>query len=153
MKTGKAAQMLERDTRTVTNWTDHELFKKFFTMEARGLGVSQRDYTEADILVLNTIRLEREHGTSWEDIAAMLQRGERHTDLPPSALTVQSTAPIAQYGKMAVLQARVEYLEEEMRKRNVQIEEKEEVIGNLREEIGMLKGIIKMMKEQGNNKE
>lgn len=148
MKTGKVAQMLERDNRTITNWTDNELFKRFFTQESRGLGLSQRDYTEADVLVLNTIRLEREHGTAWEDIAAMLDRGERHTELPPSALTVQSTAPIAQYGKMAVLQAKVEYLEAELKQKESQIMERDEMIGNLREEIGMLKGMIKMMKEQ-----
>lgn len=149
MKSGKAARMLGIDRRTITNWTDREEFLRFFSPEARNLTTGfHRTYTESDVLVLNTIRVERDRGTAWDDIALMLQSGERHLDLPPSALTVETTAPVAQYGKIQAYEARIQLLESQVGDLKDMLTEKDDIIGDLREEIGMLKALLQMEKER-----
>jgi DNA-binding transcriptional MerR regulator len=146
MKTGKVADMLGVDQKTITNWVDRVDFEKFFSPEARGKGRSMgRLFDENEIVILNTIRLERQKNTDWPDIARLLDNGVRDTNLPVSALLVDSPAPLVQYGKMQVLQARVEELEQELTRKDDMIAERDERIGDLREEIGILKGMIKMM--------
>jgi len=149
MKSGKVARMLGLDRRTVTNWTDKEEFARFFSPEARNLTSGyQRTYTESDVIVLNTIRVERDRNTPWEDIAVMLQNGERHLDLPPSALTVETTAPVSQYGKIQAYEAKIELLESQLGDLKHMLAEKDETIGDLREEIGMLKALLQIEKER-----
>lgn len=149
MKSGKVAKMLGIDRRTITNWTDREEFSRFFSPEGRNLTTGfQRTYTESDVLVLNTIRIERDRGATWDDIEHMLHNGERHLDLPPSALTVETTAPVAQYGKIQAYEARIEILESRVDEMQQILTEKDEMIGDLREEIGMLKAMLRMEKEK-----
>jgi hypothetical protein len=149
MKTGKVADMLGLDHKTVTNWTDRPEFQPYFSQEALGKGRSvSRSYNEQDVIVLNTIRTERQKNTDWPDIGKLLAEGVRDTDLPPSALLVDSPAPLVQYGKIQALQTRVDELEVLLRQKDDIIREKDDRIGDLREEIGVLKGIIKMMEKQ-----
>ena|ERR1041385_3488844 len=146
MKTGKVADMLGVDQKTILNWADRTDFEKFFSLDARGKGRTMgRSFDESEIVILNTIRVERQKNTDWLDIARLLEDGVRDTNLPVNALLVDSPAPIVQYGKMQVLQARVDELEEELARKDAIIADRDERIGNLREEIGMLKGMIKMM--------
>lgn len=122
MKTGKVAKALGIDRKTVSNWTDMDLFEPFFTPEARGIDRTQREYFESDVLVINTIRTLRNQGKDWDEIAAYLGRGEREQELPASAMLVETTAPIAQYGRIVELQTalegaeeQIDYLREELR--------------------------------------
>jgi DNA-binding transcriptional MerR regulator len=161
MKTGKAAKMLDVDPKTITNWTDVEEFGDYFSMSALGKdGKTQRDYLDSDILVLNTIRAERNRGANWSDIAALLETGYRNAELPPSALMIDTgTAPVAQYAKLAVALAerdaavqRAEDLErrlEESETRNRELQDRLlEEVGELRQKIGRLEAVIDFMEKQ-----
>src|SRR5262249_39327111 len=122
MRTGKVADMLGVDQKTILNWTDRPEFEEFFSDDAKGLGRTMgRDYTEVEVVILNTIRTERQKNTTWSDIARLLKTGTRDTELPPTALLVDSPAPLVQYGKMQQVQAQleaalaeIEHLREEM---------------------------------------
>ena len=174
MKTGKVADMLGVDQKTILNWTDRPEFQTFFSADALGQGRSMgRDYTEAEVVILNTIRTERQKNTSWNDIVRLLNDGVRDTELPPSALLVDSPAPLVQYGKMQQLQAQVDLLErqntdlrEEIRllrdenrslqqQKNSELErvlkqKEEEAVrreGELREQIGELKAMLRIYRD------
>ena len=114
MKTGKVAKAFGIDRKTVSNWTDMLQFEKFFTAEAKGLNRTQRDYLESDLLVINTIRAMRNENKDWHEIAAFLETGARERELPASAMLVETTAPIAQYGRMVELQTALEAAEEQI---------------------------------------
>jgi DNA-binding transcriptional MerR regulator len=106
MKTGKAAKALDVDPKTIINWTDTDGFAEFFSPSALAKdGRTQRDFNESDLVVLNTIRARRNLGDSWEDIEAFLRSGKRETELPPTAMLVETSAPIAQYGRVVALTA------------------------------------------------
>jgi DNA-binding transcriptional MerR regulator len=156
MKTGRAAKSLGVDQKTITNWTDHPLLRRFFSKEALGeSGQTQRDYTEFDLLILNTIRAERAKNTNWPEIARILESGEFDQNLPPTALLVEGAAPIQQYGKMmALLTERdaalkeVERLNRENELKATTIESLQREIQKLNREIGKLEGKIEMIQEQ-----
>lgn len=156
MKTGKVAKIFGVDPKTIVNWTDTEVFKKFFTSEALATaGKTQRDYSEADLLVLNTIRIERAQGTDWEDIAVRLESGHREDELPPQAMLVETTAPIAQYGRILALSAErdaalaeVGRMKEELGERNKTIEQLQDEIKQLNREIGRLEGRLGYMEDR-----
>jgi DNA-binding transcriptional MerR regulator len=179
MKTGKVADMLGVDQKTILNWTDRPEFSDFFSPDAKGQGRSMgRDFSEVEIVVLNTIRTERQKNTDWADIGRLLREGTRDTELPPSALTVDSPAPLVQYGRMQQLQVQVDLLEKEnaqlrqdmeslrgeyrqfQQQHNAEVErlmrEKEtEAVrreGELREQIGELKAMLRMYKERDDDK-
>jgi DNA-binding transcriptional MerR regulator len=155
MKTGKAAKVFGLDPKTITNWTDNALLSKFFSRDALGeVGASQRDYNEADILVLNTIRLERSRGADWLQIAELLETGVRDKDLPPTAMMVETTMPIAQFGKIATLiterdnlKSEVERLNQELEKRDTTIDRQQHRIEELNRQIGRLEGRLEQIKE------
>lgn len=128
MKTGKVAKAFGVDRKTVSNWTDMPQLKKFFTSEAQGINRTQRDYLEPDLLVINTIRVMRNQSMDWDEIASALESGERERELPASAMLVETTAPIAQYGRIVELQTSLEAAEE-------QIEILQEEVERLRDEL------------------
>src|SRR5579871_152583 len=130
MKTGKVAKSLGVDQKTITNWTDHVMLRRFFSKEALAeSGQTQRDYTDYDLLILNTVRTERTKNTDWADIAEILESGKFDQNLPPTALLVESAAPIQQYGKIMALTIErdtalkdVERLKRENEQKNTTIE-------------------------------
>lgn len=103
-------------------------FQKFFSAEAQGIDRTQRDYLEPDLLVINTIRAMRNRGMDWDEILIYLESGDRERELPPSAMLVETTAPIAQYGRIVELQTTLEAAEE-------QIEILQEEVERLRSEL------------------
>jgi DNA-binding transcriptional MerR regulator len=178
MKTGKVAKAFGIDRKTASNWTDMPQFKKFFSPEALGIDRTQRDYLEPDLLVINTIRAMRNKNKDWDEIAAFLETGERERELPASAMLVETTAPIAQYGRIVELQTalesaeeqidslqlEVETLREELQKRVDGVREKErekaserekqllDEIINLNRQMGRLELRIEMMQEDETGK-
>jgi len=160
MKTGKVAKAFGIDRKTVSNWTDTPQFQKFFSPEARGIDRTQRDYLEPDLLVINTIRAMRNKNMRWDEIAAYLESGERERELPASAMLVETTAPIAQYGRIIelqtalesteeqveVLQEEVEHLREALQKRVDSVREQEREKATEREQ-QLLNEIIKLNRE------
>ena len=160
MKTGKVAKSFGVDPKTVLNWTDNPIYRKFFSEDALGeSGQSQRDFNENDVLVLNTIRAERARNTDWQEIVTMLEAGYRTEEFPPTMLLVESAAPIAQYGRVIALVAERDAALKEVERLNVVIKEqkieKDEVIERLQQEIrkltreiGKLEGKMESLEER-----
>jgi DNA-binding transcriptional MerR regulator len=135
MKTGKVAKVFGVDRKTISNWTDMPQFRRFFTEEAHGVDRTQRDYLEPDLLVINTIRVLRNKSMDWDDIAAYLASGERERELPPSAFFTETTAPIAQYGRIVELQTsldateeQVELLQEEVERLRLEMQQRIDIV-------------------------
>jgi len=155
MKTGKVAKSLGVDQKTITNWTDHVLLRRFFSKDALGeSGQTQRDYTEYDLLILNTIRAERTKNTDWAEISEVLESGNLNQSLPPMALLVESTAPIQQYGRIVALSTErdaalkeVERIKRESESKDTTIEALQQEVRKLTREIGKLEGKMEMMQE------
>jgi DNA-binding transcriptional MerR regulator len=168
MRRGKLAKILGVDPNTITDWASREQFSKFLSEEAKGESdLNQRDFNENDVLVLNTIRIGRARDETWEDIGARLQRGERDTDLPPSALTVDTAAPIAQYAKIQVYEAKIDALEDQIedmryqhrqeieRLEKARTDEREQLvqqIRNLERSMGKLETLLEIEKQQNEDK-
>jgi len=160
MKTGKVAKSLGIDQKTVTNWTDHLLLRRFFSKEALGeAGQTQRDYTEYDLLILNTIRVHRAKNTEWDDIAEILESGDFDKNLPAAALLVESSTPIQQYGQIMALTTErdaalkeVERLRRESESKDSTIESLQQEVRKLTREIGRLEGRMEMMEEEDKDK-
>jgi DNA-binding transcriptional MerR regulator len=95
MRIGKVAQALGVDSKTVTNWTNRPELARFFSPSAtdkrRG---TDRDITEDDLYVLNTVRTLRatmsRRNTDWDSIAEQLATGYRDSQLPAAAATVDT---------------------------------------------------------------
>lgn len=104
MRIGKASEYLDKlDNDTIKNWIDRDELKKFFSPAACGIGRTQRDISDADLLILNTIRALRTDGTrDWEHIASMLDDGYRVDKFPDSAAFVGGQSPIQLYQQAAI---------------------------------------------------
>jgi DNA-binding transcriptional MerR regulator len=102
MKTGEVAKMMGLNPKTITNWTDQEDLASFFSEEAhRSDGANaQREYTEDDILVINTIRVHKTRQNTWRDVAKILETGHRETELPITASLTKSISPADQVAAM-----------------------------------------------------
>ena len=169
MKTGKVARALGIDRKTVSNWTEIPQLKKYFSGQAQGMDRTQREYLESDLLILNTIRVLRGQGRDWDAIASALEAGELERNLPANAMLVETTAPIAQYGRIVELQTALESAEEQISQLQDEIEqmrnelskqdrqhqesverlmnEAREREGKLQREIGKLEALIDIFKE------
>jgi DNA-binding transcriptional MerR regulator len=76
VKTGDLAKLFGVSQTTITRWIDE--FSDFMTDRAQKIGVSQRAYTEADILALATVaKLSVEDGLRFPQIKERMQAGER----------------------------------------------------------------------------
>lgn len=95
MRVGKVAQALGVDTKTVTNWSSRPELKDFFSTSATDMHKgTERDFSEDDLYVLNTIKNLRatmpRKNTDWHLIAQRLAEGYRDKELPMKAATVDS---------------------------------------------------------------
>lgn len=99
MKSGEVANLLGVNQATVKNWVERPEFQRFFSDEARGEGVVHRVYSNADMLVLNTIRHIRagQSVADWQAIADALDAGQRIGQFPEGPIVSdQRTIPINQ---------------------------------------------------------
>ena len=104
MRIGKASEYLDSlNGDTIKNWIDRDELNKFFSPAARGKSSAQRDITDDDLLILNTIRALRLDGTrDWVEIAARLDSGYRAEKFPENAAFVNGRAPIQLYQQSAI---------------------------------------------------
>ena len=104
MRIGKASEYLDNlNGDTIKNWINRPELTKFFSPLAQGKGRAQRDITDDDLLILNTIRVLRNEVTrDWIDIAARLDAGYRAEKFPDSAAFVNGHAPIQLYQQTAI---------------------------------------------------
>lgn len=150
MKTGELADALGVSDETIRNWTNHELLSEFFSPEARGdAGISQRRFSEDDVLVATTIAhlRNREGITDWQEIANYLTTGKREQEFPANAISFdnrtiavtqaeQSARAAATLAERDAALKRVDELEEQIR--HLQDAHRQE-IDRLREEAKQLR--------------
>lgn len=107
MKTGEIAKAMGLNPKTITNWTDQEDLTPFFSEEARRNDESstQRDYSERDLLVINTIRVNKTRQNTWKDVAKILASGHRETELPITATLTRTISAADQMATMMQVKA------------------------------------------------
>lgn len=172
MKTGEAAKILGVDPKTIRNWIDDYGLSQFFSPSALGKdGTIQRMLTDADLLVLNTIRARKAQGsTDWDDISAYLASGKRETEFPQNAISAdprtitveqaqQSARALATMAERDAALARIDELGAELRAlqdevKRLQKEKEEQRESHYREMleltrlIGKLEGQLEFYREQ-----
>lgn len=99
--------MMGLNPKTITNWTDQEDLRVFFTDEAHrdDESTSQREYSEEDVFVINTIRVHKTRQNTWRDVAKILQAGHRETELPITATLTKTISPADQVAAMMMIKA------------------------------------------------
>ena len=95
-KPGDIATALGVSISSIRNWTDQEQFQEFLSDMATRTGSyansKQREYTQQDLYVINTIARQKTRFNLWNDVADYLRAGNLDTELPASAALVQPTA-------------------------------------------------------------
>lgn len=99
--------MMGLNPKTITNWTDQDDLSVFFTEEARRNDEtsSQREYSEEDVMVINTIRIHKTRQNTWRDVAKVLATGHREADLPITATLTKTISPADQVAAMMLIKA------------------------------------------------
>lgn len=134
MKTGQVAQALDIDPKTVLNWVDHPVLSKFFSASAHQQeGQLQREFTQDDLLVLNTIRNLRAtmsaNKPDWFVIAAQLDAGRRDNVLPLAAMTANTgVTDMERFEQAIITKARLDSAMNQIDFLNRQIERLEQDI-------------------------
>jgi DNA-binding transcriptional MerR regulator len=107
MKTGEVSKMMGLNPKTITNWTDQESLTMFFSEGARRNKEtsSQREYSEDDVLIINTIRIHKTRQNTWKDVSNVLNTGHREIELPMSANLTKSISPADQVAAMMLIKA------------------------------------------------
>lgn len=95
-KPGDIATALGVSISSIRNWTDQIEFQEFLSDMATRSGSyansKQREYTQQDLYVINTIAKKKTRFNMWKDVADYLRAGNLDTELPASAALVQPTA-------------------------------------------------------------
>ncbi len=146
MKTGTVAKRFDVDQKTIKIWTD--MFPDHFTDGALGEGRTQRDYQMEDLVILNTIKMERSRNIPFEQISAKLAAGDIDANLPPEFTSIDGDNAIAIYSQIKGFQIQIEGLLEEVDRLRKDGKEKEDKIERLNREIGKWQAMYEMLKEQ-----
>lgn len=111
MKTGEVAQRFRIDPKTVRSWVAE--YAEFFSTSARAeeAGQLQAEFKPEDLVVINTIRIERGKKVDKEAIRAKLAAGERNADLPPELTNIEGNNAIVVYTQLKALEVRIEELQ------------------------------------------
>lgn len=110
---------------TVRNWTELEEIQEYLSDQAARRGdfvhAKQREYTENDLYVLNTLRTQKTRLNSWQDVASMLEDGYLDRDLPAASALVLPETKVESFQLLSIarteitnLQKQVEKLEDEL---------------------------------------
>ncbi len=146
MKTGTVAKRFDVDQKTIKIWTD--MFPDYFSDGALGEGRTQRDYQMEDLIIINTIRVERAKNMPFEQIGAKLAAGDLNTDLPPEFASIDGDSAIAVYSQIKGFQIQIDNLSQEVDRLRKEGKEKDDKIERLNREIGKWQAMYEMLKEQ-----
>lgn len=166
MKTGEVAKMMGLNPKTITNWTDQEDLRVYFSEGAlrNDETSTQREYSEDDILIINTIRIHKTRKNTWKDVAKILDSGHRETELPITANLTKTISPADQVAAMMLVKAErdtalaqlqdanfeIERLRKELK--GQQNESKREII-ELNRQIARLELRLELLQEQAQKNE
>jgi DNA-binding transcriptional MerR regulator len=147
-KPGDVATALGVSISSIRNWTDQPEFQEFLSDLAKREGsyanAKQREYTQQDLYVLNTIARQKTRFNSWDDVADYLRDGNLDTELPASAALVQPVTAAESFADAIMLRQQIDMLakslsdaEDEidyLRKRLDEVREEEQTKSRDREE-------------------
>jgi DNA-binding transcriptional MerR regulator len=131
-KPGDVALALGISISSIRNWTAQPEFQEFLSDMAKRVGTyhnsRQREYTEQDVYVLNTIARQKTRFNTWEDVAEYLRAGHLDTELPPSAALVTPMTAAEGFADAIILRQQIDTLVKSL-------DDAEEEIKNLRRRI------------------
>jgi len=147
-KIGDIAVALGVSVGSIRNWTAQEEFQEFLSdlakREGNNSGTRQREYTQQDLYVLNTIVRQKNRFNSWDDVAEYLREGNLDTELPPAAALIQTATVAENFADAIMLRQQIDMLEkslsdaegevETLRKRLDEVREEEQEKARLRED-------------------
>jgi len=113
-KPGDIATALGVSISSIRNWTDQPEFEDFLSDLAKRTGnhthAKQREYTQQDLYVLNTIARQKSRFNTWDDVADYLRQGNLDTDLPASAALVQPVTAAENFADAIMLRQQIDML-------------------------------------------
>lgn len=113
-KPGDIATALGVSISSIRNWTELPEFQEFLSdmakREGTFSGAKQREYTQQDLYVMNTITKQKNRFNSWEDVANYLREGNLDTDLPVSAALVQPMTVAEGFADAIILRQQLEMM-------------------------------------------
>lgn len=147
-KPGDIATALGVSISSIRNWTDQVEFQEFLSDLAKREGVyahaKQREYTQQDLFVLNTIARQKTRFNTWDDVADYMKSGNLDTDLPASAALVQPATAAESFADAIMLRQQIDMLAKSLseareevdflRKRLDEVREEEQLKSRDREE-------------------
>lgn len=153
MKSGEVAKRFKIDPKTVKAWVAE--YAEFFSAGAKGEGEGQLQvaFEPSDLVILNTIRVERGLKTDKEVIRAKLVAGERHESLPPEFKTIEGDNAIVVYTQLKAMEMRVQSLQEEIERLRTVEQTKDQTIAELNREVGKWQARYEILKEQSDSKD
>jgi DNA-binding transcriptional MerR regulator len=105
---------------TVRNWTELDVIQKHLSDQATRRGdfthAKQREYTESDLYILNTLRTQKTRLNSWEDVASILQDGYLDRDLPASSALVLPETKAETFQLLTIARTEIENLRKQVEK-------------------------------------
>lgn len=146
---GDIATALQISVSTVRNWTENPTLVPYLSNMATRTGAyttaSDRQYTQNDLYVLNTVNANKTRRTAWEDVATILESGDLNRDLPESAMLVMTPTSSEGFYTLARAQERIQMLEKRIAdlEEELRQEREGENRSDLYETIGALKFILK----------
>jgi len=152
MKTGEIAKMMGVSPRTITNWTEQDELQPYFSDQARLTDGFQRECSSEDIMVINTIRLQKNRRNTWADVAVILSTGHRETELPITAALTKSISPADHVAQMMLIKAERDTALAQLQDAMFEIErarketkEKDTTINELYKRLGRLEAQVEML--------
>jgi hypothetical protein len=151
--------MLGVTRKTVANWTNEKTIQTYLSDSAKRNAedgtTAQREFTQDDVWVLNTVRLHKTRINTWADIARLLEQGVREMQLPASAMLVETITNadkmellVTTRQELEIARARIDDLSKQLEKEEEERKAAQKHSEELREEIGKWKALYNLLKEQ-----
>lgn len=113
-KPGDVATAIGVSVSSIRNWADQPELQEFLSDLARREGAyinaKQREYTQQDLYVLNTVARRKSRYNTWNDVADYLREGNLETELPASATLVQPATAAENFADAIMLRQQIDML-------------------------------------------
>jgi hypothetical protein len=137
-KPGDIATALGVSISSVRNWTAQPEFQEFLSEMAKRKGIhknaKQREYTQNDLFVLNTISNRKNRFNDWEDVAEYLREGNLDTDLPASATLVTPMTAAEGFADAIMLRQQLNMLTKSLEESEAEIDHLRKRVDEVRRE-------------------
>lgn len=137
-KPGDIATALGVSISSIRNWTDQSEFQEFLSDMAKREGAysnaKQREYTQQDMYVMNTIARQKTRFNTWEDVADYLREGNLDIDLPPSAALVQPMSAAEGFADAIMLRQQLDMMAKSLSDAEEEIDYLRRRVDEVREE-------------------